>query len=223
MTMLAVGMLLLSYNASAQTVYVNITNNTVYIKFGDMTVINFTSTLVNLGWVNNTHLASVYNCLYAFDPAKDCDAVRVEVYEGTVLRYTSNFIPSTSNTLLCPSDLKGVCYGLAVFNVSSFNDTANIIVKNLDDNTTSGPYSFDFPYTGPELTGYAQFIPLIIPYAILMSLAGRLSMKGVGIGLFIYGLIAPVMIVLGVELSNIMLVSSLSIILGVLLIWFSND
>jgi len=215
--------ILISIQASADAVYVNITNQTVYVKYGNMTVINFTTTLVNLGWVNNTHIACVYSCLYAYDIQQDCDAISVKVYEGTVLRYQTDFIPSANNTQLCPTDLKGMCYGVALYNISDFQEPAKIVIENLDKNETKGPFTFEFPYQGPTLTGYAQYIPMLVPAGILMGLAGRLSMKNVGIGLFIYGLVAPVFTVLGVELTNIMLVSSFSIILGVVLIWFSNQ
>ena len=209
--------------AGAQTISVNVTNETVYVKFENLKVINFTSTIINLGWVNSTHLGCAYSCLYSYSPDSECKKIRVEVFDGTVLKYRADFIPSSNNTQLCPPSLKGMCVGYAVFNVTGFNSTVRVLVVNLDTNETRGPFTFEFPYKGPRLEGYAQYIPLIVPYGVLMSLAGRTSMKNVGIGLVIFGLIVPVMTVLGVSIKNLMLASSLSIILGVILIWMSNQ
>ena len=209
--------------AQAGNVEVNITNNTVFVRFQNLTVINFTTTIINLGWVNTSHLGCAYSCLYSHTPDGECKKLRVQVFDGTVLKYQADFIPSTNNTILCPDSLKGMCYGSAVFNISDFNDTAKVLITDLDTNETSGPYDFVFPYQGPTLTGYAQYIPILIPFGVLMSLAGRLSMKNVGIGLVIYGLVVPMLTVLGVEITNIMLASSISIILGAVLIWMSNQ
>ena len=219
----AVTLMLMATPASAEVVNVNITNETVYVKFGNLTVINFTTTIINLGWINTTHIGCAYSCLYSHSPDQDCEAIRVQVFDGTVLKYQADFIPSSNNTQLCPPGLKGMCVGSAVFNISGFNNTAKVLVINLDTNETKGPYDFAFPYQGPTLSGYAQYIPILVPYGVLMALAGRLGMKNVGIGLVIFGLIVPVMTVLGVDIKNLMLASSISIILGVVLIWMSNQ
>lgn len=201
---------------------VNVTNGTVYVSFSNATVISFTTTRVNLGWVNESFIGCAYSCLYAYSP-EECHTIRVKVFDGTTLVYEVLFEPSENNTDLCPPSLKGICVGYTVFNVSNFTDTARILVIDETEGVTRGPFDFTFPYTGPTLTGYARYIPVIVPYGVLISLAGRLGMKNVGIGLIIYGLITPALTVLGVAVKNLMLVSSISVILGLVLIWMSNQ
>ena len=211
------------FTARADTIYVNVTNGTVYVKFGNLTIINFTRTIINIGWINNTHLGCAYSCLYATSPENDCDRVKVEVYDGTVLKYQVEYDPSSNNTALCPPSLQGMCVGYTVFNVTDFENTPYIIVKDLDTNETRGPFAYPPPYQGPRLEGYAEYIAILVPYGVLISLAGRLSMKNVGIGLVIYGLLVPLLATLGANIRNLMLASSISIILGVVLIWMSNQ
>jgi len=208
--------------ADGGVVYVNVTNDTVFVRFGRLEVVNFTTTHVNIGWVNGTHLGCAYSCLYSVSPEADCNVVRVEVYDGTRLAYEHVFEPSSNNTDLCPPGLRGVCSGFAAFNVSGFQ-VVRVVVVDETQNVSVGPFEFTFPYSGPRLVGYASYIAVLVPYGVLIGLAGRLGAKNVGIGLVVYGLLAPVMMVWGVEISNIMLVSAVSIIMGAVLIWMLNE
>lgn len=211
---------LLSHVASSQ-IEVNQTNNETLVKFSNLTVINFTTTLVNIGWLNSTHIASAYSCIYVSTPEQECDTIRIEVYNDTVLKYNASFVP-TSNSSICPLTPAGICSGVKVFNVSGF--TGEVKVKVIDvTQGISKIVTLVYPYKGPSFEGYAKYIPIIVPYAILFGLAGRLSLKNIGIGLFIYGLLAPAMTVIGLNVRNIMLLTTLSIILGVILIWVSNQ
>jgi len=201
----------------SSVIKVNVTNSTVYVSFQNFTTVNFTTTHITLGWLNETHIISSYTCLYAYS-VDECHNVTVRVYDGTVLKYVAVF---DNKTELCT--LNGICHGVAVFNTTGFSGDVNVYVIDNSTGETSGPYRFVFPYQGPVLTGYAQYITILVPFGVLISLAGRMGMKNVGIGLFIYGVIAPVLVTLGVSLHNIMLVSTLSIIMGVILIWMSNQ
>ncbi len=77
------------------------------------------------------------------------------------------------------------------------------------------------PTYGPGLVGYAAFLTTLIPIALLTGLAARGSTAQTGIGLFTYGIVILALPVMGLTPPNWLLISTLSILLGIVLVFFS--
>ena len=204
--------------AGAEVINVNISNSSVNVSFTNITIVNFTKTSVSMGWVNQSSFFVSYLCLYQLNYTNECHVVNVIIYNNTVPVYNITFNPNS--TIDCAHQVPGICSASARVNVSGFN-VVNVLVRDLTTGKQAGPFSYEFPYHGPRLEGYASYISLIIPLGILFGLAGRLNTRNIGIGLFVYGLILPVTLVLGANIRDVALVSTISIVFGLILIWFS--
>ncbi len=201
------------YASASDIITVNVTNGTAYVQFGNMTLFNFSTTQVRVGYVNVTHIAVTYTCQYQYS-IDECYRINVTIYNATTPVYTTNF---TDLTQL--ESIKGLVAGVAYFNVTGFPYIV-VEVHNIDLNETK---SITLP--GPPKTAYTGFMSLLstlIPIAIAVSLAAKGSPKAAGAGLIAFGVVVLALPYMGIAPPNQLLLMTLAFLLGFAMIWLGG-
>ena len=198
-------------------------NGTVYIMISGFTVEKFVRSQVIIGYYNSSHIYVSYMGLYVESPETDLVPALVEIYNGTSKKvYTfnatsfSNMGQPFSNTVT-----KTEYYYVADFT------SIRIVVYNMTD--PSNPVVvFEGELPPPPQPGaiwsgeYVSYLAVLIPIAILILLAGRGSTLAVGMGLVVYGVVVLLLPYLRLYLSYTNMLSAVSIILGIIIIFFSG-
>lgn len=217
--------LLIAVIASALTVLTSpmvvaeATNTTeYYIQIQNVTIFQFNVTGLSIGFVNESHIIITYTCMYQSNYSEECTPLRVEVYDDTVLKYTLYF---TNLTQLC-GYLESVCSGHDYVNVTGFSKIV-LKVYNNETNELLQVAEVPIPYFGPKLTGYLTMLYYLLTIGLFGGLAARGSMKTIGLGFIVFGIVTLVLPYIGIYPPYQYVLFVFAIIVGLILLWYSKD
>ncbi len=209
---------------TAQGIEVTVTNTTnttaIMVRFSEVVVYNFSAVNVRIGYIDVDLLRIVYTCIYNYNYTEECQPIEVKVYNDTVLVKDLNF---TDLDAMCnsTSSLEGLCNYYYDINVS---DYAKIVIEVY--NATSGELLERCEVPKYEyakmLKGYLAWLVQLIPIALLIGLAGRGSVKSIGIGLICFGVAIELLFSLGFVPPYAHIVFTLAIVMGLILVFVSE-
>ena len=205
----------LMHPVSAQT---NTTATEIRIIFENVTVYSFNATNLKFSIVNQTSGILVYSCLYEANYTEDCTRLKIEIYNDTAYMYSVDFADLDSYCNI----LESVCSAREFVDIANFT-LVRLKIYNYDTGELISEVVIQLPYFGPSLTGYLSYLYVLIGIGALVGLSGRGSIKNIGIGFILFGIAIFVLPYLGVYIPYSYIVFALSIILGIVLLWFSGS
>jgi len=192
-------------------IVVTVTNTTVYVYFRNVQVVVFNRTYVRMGWLNYTALRIAYSCIFSSSYSSECMPVEVLINGSPV----AIFEPNSS---IC-NDRLGTCMsyvdtyvGFSTVNVTILEYPSGNL---LDSVIIARPTSFVSPSISAD-------IALLVPIALLIAFAGRLTLKGVGLGTIMYGIVVASLGALGIVPSSAYTISIICIVVGAVILYFSR-
>lgn len=197
--------------------YVTEVNGTIYVQLPRVYALKFNATVVRVWWHNSSFITLSYTCVYAHNFSEECVPLYVEVYNASTLVYNVSF---TNLTTLCSNaPVAGVCRGVRSLNVSGF---VNVTAKVYNG---KGELLATIVFENPFLTQLPDVLVMLgtlLPLALLVALAGRGNVRTVGIGMIAYGIVVNTLPIIGVENKYIPLVSVVTIIVGLVMVYLSK-
>ena len=203
-------------------------NGTVYISFAGLSVYKYVKTQIGIGWYNSSYIYVSYTGLYVDSPEEDLVPVKVELYNGTgdtkVLKYVFN----ATNFTEMQQTFSGVVFKISYYNVSGFTNITYIVYNMTNASNPSIIYEGVLP--PPPTSGltaiygnaYMSYLASLIPLSLLILFAGRGKPKDVGLGCIIYGIVILLLPYIGIYPAYSTLLFSLSIIIGIIILFFSR-
>ena len=205
----------------AQTETNTTTTSEPTVTISNVTVYRFNATTISVGIENSTHAIISYTCIYENSSETDCCKIQVEVYdENMSLIGTYNF---TNFTEMCT--LNGLCSKVAYV---PYGNNTNITYKvykyyNESYRELLAQGTLVIPRSVVSMTGYMGLLATLIPIAILIKLAGRGTVKDVGLGLILFGVSLLMIGYLGIYPPYMYLAFVISILVGMLLVYHSQS
>ncbi len=190
------------------------------VSISNVTVYRFNTTTISIGIENSTHLILSYACLYE-NSTSDCCKIQIEVYdENMSLLGTYDFINFTE---MCT--LNGLCSKVVYIPYGNntkitykiyryYNSSYKVLLKQ---------DTMIIPFSPVKMTGYMGILATLIPIAILIKLAGRGSVKDVGLGLILFGVSLLMIGYLGIYTNYMYLAFVASVLVGILLVYNSRS
>jgi len=202
------------------TVTITITNTTtttteVRIIIQNVTVFKFNVTSISFGFANRSTLVVSYVCMYEVSYA-ECTPLTVNIYNGTTLMYQFNFTDFGS---MCT--LESVCSCVEYADVSNFT-AIHVEVYNANTGQLLSAFDIPIPYAGPQLTGYLQLLYPLITVGVIVGLAARGSMKSISLGFIVAGISLLLLPYIGIYPPNQYALFVFAVIVGIILLWFSE-
>lgn len=216
-TLIALSLLALALasvgSVKAQTETTTVTTTPIVVSFENVTVFKFNVTVVSFGYINRTTLIVSYTCQYATTPDEDCVYIGVEFYNGTELK------ESFSIPIVC--HLESICSYVTYVNIANYSKI-HVKLYDLNKDKLLAETDIPIPYAGPSLSGYLSFLYILIPVGLIGGLAARGSIKMIGIGFVLLGVVFLLLPYIGIYPPNQYAVFTVSIIIGIILLWFSE-
>ena len=207
------------HNVYAQTENTTTTSEPT-VTISNVTVYRFNTTVVTIGIENSTHLILSYSCIYE-NSTSDCCKIQVEVYnESNGLIGTYDF---TNYTEMC--SLNGLCSKVVYVPYGNNTEITYKIYRyyNSSYKVLLKQDTMSIPFSPVKMTGYMGILATLIPVAILIKLAGRGSVKDVGIGLVLFGVSLLMLGYLGIYARYMYLAFVASMLIGMMLIYSSRS
>ncbi len=201
----------------AQSIEITVTNTTaVFVRFHEVKIYNFTHTRIRIGYIDVNILRLVYVCIYMYNYTNECKKVSIYIYNDTVLVEKIHF---TNLTKMC--SIEGLCNGYHDINVTGFSK----IIYEIYDNETGELLARDeipkYEFV-TMLKGYLSWLKYLIPIGLLIGLAGRGSMKSIGLGLICFSVAIVLIPYLGFVPPYAYILFTLGIVLGLILLFFAS-
>lgn len=209
--------LALALAASVSLAQTNTTTTEYRITIENVTVFSFNVTGIAVGFINSSHMIVTYTCLYNANYTEECTRLVVMVYNDQLFVQNISF---DNLTKLC-SAFESVCSGYSYVNVSGFS---KIVLKAVDADTQEvlQVAEIPMPYYGPRLTGYLSMLYALIPAGIIGGLVARGSLKMIGVGFIVLGLVTLLLPYLGIYPPYQYVLFVFAIIVGLIILWFSR-
>jgi len=206
--------------AQETTTTVTVTNTTtttteVRIIIQNVTVFKFNVTSISFGFANSSTLAVSYVCMYEADYT-ECTPLIVNIYNGTNLIYQLNFTDFES---MCT--LESICSGVEYVDISNFTGI-HVEIYDVVTGQLLNAFDIPIPYAGPQLVGYLQLLYPLVTIGVIVGLAARGSMKTIGLGFILAGVAVLILPYIGVYPPYQYALFVFSIIIGIVLLWFSE-
>jgi len=202
------------------TITTTITNTTittteVKVIIQNVTVFRFNVTTLFFGFVNESTMIVSYTCMYE-ESCDECIPLLVKIYNDAKLAYEIDF---TDFEEMCT--VESICSDRVFIDVSGFT-RIHVEVYDAETMELLGEFDAELPYAGPKLTGYLQLLYPLVTIGIIVGLAARGSTKTTAIGFIVAGVALLVLPYIGIYPPNMYALFVFSIIIGVILLWFSE-
>jgi len=206
--------------ACATVVYAETTTATTEyrITIENVTVFSFNVTGVSVGFINSSHIIVTYTCLYSANYSEECVPIVIMVYNGELFARNISF---TDLGTMC-TRFESVCNGYGYVNVTDFT---KIVLKAVDNRTQEilQVVEIPIPYYGPQLTGYLSMLYALIPVGVIGGLAARGSLKMVGMGFLVLGLVFLLLPYIGIYPPYQYVAFVFATVVGIIILWFSRS
>ncbi len=217
--MIAATLVLATLFVYAQVVTVTITNSTIYVAFRQAVVLHFNATTIRVGWLNSSILRVVYFCVFSTSNySEECIPTTVIVYDPNTSQ--QQVVSFTDLQAICfPS--YGFCRAYADLDVGTYMVVRVKVVNARNGEVLADEEVPKIPFT-PYIPAQIRMLISLLPIAILIGLAMRGSVKMCALGLILYGALIPAFAYLGFEVPNSLFVSTIAIIVGIMMLFFTR-
>ena len=187
-------------------------NTTVFVQVTGLKMMEYNTTLIRAGFINNTFIRIVYSGEYVSN-SSELVPLKIYVYgDNNTLIYNTTFIPLSSPT--------NIVMEYVDVNVTGYH---NVTIMVYD--AVTGKYVGEICLSVPVQVigyGYTSYLAYLIPVALLILFTVRGSIKGVSLGFLAFGVVTLMLQGMGVPVPYPMIVSAVSIFISLVLLWMSS-